>query len=437
MIGAVLEAPLAVEPSLEYKPFLVEKTPSYDAGTLGLEPLTVEVRLREGVTFSDGKPLTSADVKWTYEQAIKLARNGEIAPLYDGFGRVSQIETPDERNVRLVFEKPYAFWRDLLTAPILPRHVYEGKGFVGLRLNRQPVGSGPFSLEGPTGTRIELAENRNYWTGEPLPNLEGVEITALSPGKSAEALSEGKADFGFFATPRTFPDSGELLRASAAPVRVETLLFNSGNLDGATRASVVRAVGRERIAAVAGGQVAQSFIPPKFVPGYTPAWENQDPTEPRKENSTGSTLELVYQEEPQGQVRDGVVKDLAAELSGAGIEVKPRAVTSAKFFGEVLPDGNFDLALFTLGSPAGYEALLPGLTSKSRGKLARSLKILDTQDRTHALRAAQQRMAEEAAILPLFVWPDTMAWSSIITGPRPDVPYRGLMSNVREWAFYK
>jgi hypothetical protein len=46
-------------------------------------------------------------------------------------------------------------------------------------------------------------------------------------------------------------------------------------------------------------------------------------------------------------------------------------------------------------------------------------------------------MAGETALLPLFVWPDTMAWSSTLAGPRANVPYWGLMSNAREWAFYK
>ena len=438
LIGTVLEAPLAVAPSFHYKPLLIEQAPSYDAGTLSLEPLTVEVRLREGLAFSDGEPLTSADVKWTYERAIRLARAGDIASPYAGFGRLSRVETPDERTVRMVFDEPYAFWRDLLTAPILPRHVYEGKSFAGLKLDRQPVGSGPFALEDLTGTRIRFAENRNYWAGEPLPNLAGMEITAPLPKKATEALSEGRADFGFLATTRTLPDSGNLLRAAAAPVRVESLLFNSRRLDAFTRKQLSRAVDRERIAAVTGGQVARSFVPPKFVPGYTPAWEDYSPEgNPRGAEAAKGPLDLVYPGKPTNPARDEVVKSLAAELSGAGIEVKPRPVTSAEFFGKALPDGNFDLALFTLESPAGYEALLPSLPPDSREPLVRGLGTMDTEEQSQALQRAQRKMAGETAILPLFVWPDTMAWSSTFTGLRPDIPYEGLMSNAREWAFYK
>lgn len=436
LIGTVLEAPLAVAPGRSYKPLLIEQMPSYDAGTLSLEPFTIEVRLREGLVFSDGEPLTSADVKWTYEQAAGLARDDDIAPSYAGFSRLSRIETPDERTIRLVFEEPYAFWRDLLTAPVLPRHVYEGKNLSGLG---RPVGSGPFSLENWTDKRVNLTENRSYWSEEPLPNLENMTIMSPPPEEAAKSLSGDRADFGFFATTKSLPDSGDLLRASAAPVRVETLLFNSRSrrLDDATRAAVAQAVDRKRLAGRIGGTVAQSFVSPKFVPGYTPAWEGYGSRGLQKANAPGETLELAYPRDPHNPARDEVANELASGLSSAGIKVEPRPVPSGEFFREVLPGGDFDLALVTVGSPTGYEALLPSLPPGSRDPLAKSLGILDTEEQAQTLQQAQQRMANDNAVLPLFVWPDTMAWSSALAGPRPDTPYRGLMSNAREWAFYK
>ncbi len=439
LIGTVLEAPLAVGPGLSYKPLLAERMPSYEAGTLSLEPLTVEIRLRSDLTFSDGEPLTSADVKWTYEQAIRLAEKGDIALSYAGFDRVSRVEAPDDRTVRLIFDEPYALWRDLLTAPILPQHVYEGRNLADSGLNRQPVGSGPFVLEDWT-EKISLTENRDYWSEEPLPNLEGMDIMAPSPVEAADSLSGGRADFGFFATARTLPDSGELLRAAAAPVRVETLLFNSRNLDSVSRTTLSRAVYRERVAGESGAQVARSFVPPEFVPGYTPAWKEPSraiPQIPQSAEISGETLDLVYVEQPNSQLRDGIVEILISDLSDAGIKVEPRPLPPGVFFGKVLPAGDFDLALLTLGTPAEYEALLPSLPPKSRETLAQTLGTPDAEERAETLARAQREMFGQAALLPLFVWPDTMAWSSTLSGPRPDTPYRGLMSNAREWAFYK
>ncbi|MDQ4106338.1 MAG: ABC transporter substrate-binding protein, partial [Actinomycetota bacterium] len=436
LVGTVLEAPLAVGPSLGYRPLLAEQIPAYEAGTLSLEPLTVEVRLRAGIVFSNGEPLTSADVKWTYERAARLAEGGGIAPLYAGFGRLSRVETPDERTARLIFDEPYAFWRDLLAAPVLPRHVYEERDFGGLALNREPVGSGPFLLEDRT-EEIDLVKNREYWAGEPLPDLEGMEISSPPPGAAAGSLSEGRSDFGFFVTTRALPDSGDLLRAAAAPVRVENLLFNARRLDGTARAAVARTIDRERVAGEAGAPVARSFVPPEFVPGYAPAWEDYGPSGSRGTATPGEALDLVYSQESRNPVRDAVVGDLVSDLSGSGIGVEARPVSSGELFGEVLPEGDFDLALFTGGPPAGYEVLLSSLPPEPRESLARTLGMLDTEERAQALARAQEQMAAQDAVLPLFVWPDTMAWSSTLAGPRPETPYRGLMSNAREWAFYK
>lgn len=434
LIGTVLEAPLAVDPGPTYKPILVEQMPSYDAETLSLEPLTLEVRLREGLTFSDGEPLTSADVKWTYERAIELAEEGHIAPAYAGFGRVSRVEAPDERTVRVVFEEPYAHWRDLLTAPILPRHFYEGTDFAELGLIERAVGSGPFLLEN-FGEQINFAENQDYWTEEPLPNLESMEITTSSTKEAAARLSKGQADFGFFSTTRTLPDSGDLLRAAAAPVRIETLLFNSRKLDAETREAVARAVDRGRMADDLGASVARSFVPPEFVPGYYPAWTSSPDDQPS--GQVERPLKLVYAKGSRTAIRDQIAGNIVEDLSNAGIEANMEPLPSSKPLDQVLSDGNFDLALLAPEAPAGYETLALSLPPDSRDALAESLGTIDANARSQALHQAQEQMFADTALLPLFVWPDTMAWSSNLTGPRPDTPYSGLMSNARDWAFYK
>ncbi len=438
--GLVLEAPLMAGPSTRYRPLLAEAVPSFGGGTLGLAPFTVEFRLREDARFSDGGSLTSADAGWTYEQAVRLAETGEIAPLYAGFSRVSRIETPDARTVRLVFDGPYAHWQDLLTAPVLPRHIHEDRGLLDLDLDDEPVGSGPFVLQGGAEGALDFVESGEYWVEEPpLPNLEGVEVRfPEDPETAAEDLASGHADFGFFAAGPA-PDSGDLLRAAAAPVRVELMLFNARRLeDREARAVISRAVDREGIAGTLGAPVARSFVPPEFVPGYVPAWK--EPPEDRAETRAGQqlsrqTLELVY---PEGSpARGRVASTLAENLSAAGIEVEARVVPPEEFFGEVLPDGAFDLALFTGGAPVEHGALVPNLPPEAGEKLVRGSEALDGEDRARLLAEAQNVLADQNALLPLFVWPDTFAWSSGLRGPRPETPYRGLMWNIRDWAFYK
>lgn len=438
LTGAILEAPLVVAPSVEYRPLLAEAVPSYETGTLSLNPFTVEIRLRAGTNFSDGEPLTSADVEWTYEEAARLAGSGGISPLYAGFGRLARVETPDERTARLVFREPYAPWRDLLTAPILPRHVYGGRSLADLTLNEEPVGSGPFVLEGRSKGSLSLIDTPRYWVEEPAyPNLEGVEIRYSDPRTIAEGLSAGRSDFGFFPEGASAAASGDLLRAAAAPTRIELLLFNSRRLeDRAVREDLARAVDRERMAGEVGGgaPVAQSFVPPGFYPGYRPAWERYDGPGPGGPQTDGGDLDLVYPAEAGSGVA-GVARAVVSDLSAAGFEVEARPVSPGTLYAEVLPEGDFDLALYTATTPSelgAFEAALP-----PESGLKESLAAPDAEEQARRLAVAQERMAEEVALLPLFVWPDTYAWSSALYGPRPDASYRGLAWNAREWGFYE
>src|SRR5256712_10104019 len=150
-------------------------------------------RLRPGVRFHDGHPLTSADVKYTYERVID--RKNHALGRLDGFLPVERLETPDDRTVRVVYRYPYAPALSAWEMPILPRHLYEKENFLTSRFNRAPIGSGPFRfVSWEPGRRIVLAANRDYWGGRPfvdtleLPIIPTQETTLM-------ALLAGEIDY--------------------------------------------------------------------------------------------------------------------------------------------------------------------------------------------------------------------------------------------------
>lgn len=445
LVGVTLEAPLALGPASEYRPILAESVPSYESGALSLEPFTVEVRLRANANFSDGEPLTSADAEWTYESAAELARSGEISPLYSGFGRVERVETPDERTVRLVFREPYSEWRRLLTAPILPRHVYEGRDPDAITLTKEPVGSGPFLLKDRAANNLSFLETPRYRVEEPpLPNLERLEVSFSGPRETAADLSSGRADFGFFTAPTAIPRSGDLLRAAAEPSRVEMLVINSRRLeDRELRRGISHAVDRRGIAREAGGaSVAGSVVAPSEPSGgYASAWEDRVPG--GRTGASGyrppagvETLDLAYPANA-GPARERVVEAVISDLDAAGFDARARAVPPREFHGRVLRRGDFDLALYAGGTLAELGPLAPVLPPGTAAGIDEALAALDAGEHARRSAEAQERLAEEAAVLPLFVWPDAYSWSSALSGPRPGTPYGGLGSNVREWGFFR
>jgi peptide/nickel transport system substrate-binding protein len=151
------------------------------------DPVTYVFHLRPGVKFHDGRPLTSADVKFTFESilsgAVKTPKAGALK-------MVSSIETPDDATVIFHLHEPYASFLWSLTRPavgIVPRG--SSTGFA-----QHPIGSGPFKFVSmATDEEIILARNENYFDG--APKIEKLRIRIV-PDVTVRALElrKGSAD---------------------------------------------------------------------------------------------------------------------------------------------------------------------------------------------------------------------------------------------------
>jgi peptide/nickel transport system substrate-binding protein len=144
--------------------------------------------LRPGVRFSDGKPLTSADVKFTLERSAKGV-NGYIITAIDS------IDAPDPSTVVIHTKHP---WGPLLgdlslySTAILPKDL---NGMSAAEFFKHPVGTGPFVLDYWTkGQALKLVRNPHYWQkGKPL--LDSVTFTII-PDDNTRVLQlrGGQAD---------------------------------------------------------------------------------------------------------------------------------------------------------------------------------------------------------------------------------------------------
>ncbi len=157
-------------------------------------------RLHKGVTFHNGDPCTSADIKWNLERV----KDKTQAPIHAWkLALLESIETPDPLTVKLSFSKPYPFMRVALTGStgragtiLSPRAVKEkGKAY-----GRSPVGTGPFKfVEWKEGDHILLERFPNYWekdaAGGALPYLDRVMLKfIIEPSTLVAALKTGEVD---------------------------------------------------------------------------------------------------------------------------------------------------------------------------------------------------------------------------------------------------
>lgn len=148
--------------------------------------------LREGVTFHDGRPFTSADVAYTIRTVLDPALESPGAAVLT-IVDLDGLQTPDPQTVVFKLTQPHADFPLLLlhySCFIIPEGSAETIGATG-------IGTGPFKLErfDAEGTTVVVA-NDGYYDGPPL--LERIEIVGIadSPGRTA-ALLAGQIDFEY------------------------------------------------------------------------------------------------------------------------------------------------------------------------------------------------------------------------------------------------
>ena len=153
-----------------------------------IDERTYLFHLRKGVTFHNGKPLTAADVKFTYESVLDPKNHSPKRGTLRALKAVDQI---GPYLVRFRLTAPYAPFLENSTLGIVPAGspINSGSGKNVL------IGSGPFSLEEfSPGERVVLKANPSYWEGP--PSVSGL-VFKIIPDAIVRALEfkKGTVDF--------------------------------------------------------------------------------------------------------------------------------------------------------------------------------------------------------------------------------------------------
>ncbi|WP_415830211.1 ABC transporter substrate-binding protein, partial [Kibdelosporangium persicum] len=145
---------------LRLTPRLAERLPEATA-----DGLTWTAKLRQGVKFSDGTPLSAQDVVFTYKSVLDPKVNSTIASRYDALAEVS---APDDSTVVFRLKYPYAPFGQFLTLGIVPRKAFDGQDINSAPFNTAPIGTGPYTVDQwRKGDRMVLKANEGHWDKAP------------------------------------------------------------------------------------------------------------------------------------------------------------------------------------------------------------------------------------------------------------------------------
>ena len=178
------------------EPDLLDVVPSVANGGIAAGGKRITLRLRAGLRWSDGAPLTSDDIAYTI---ATLTAPTSVVDFPPQLRLIDRVEVPNSQTAVVYVRR---FSRAIVSAlfssdalPLLPKHVAAGTDLTKTSAEHLPLGAGPFryALWRP-GERVEVERNPFFY-GAP-PKLERVVFRMLPNTQSAEiALRTGEIDF--------------------------------------------------------------------------------------------------------------------------------------------------------------------------------------------------------------------------------------------------
>jgi peptide/nickel transport system substrate-binding protein len=463
-VRRILEGAFKVGPDLSYRPDLVSSV------TPTKKPFTLTYHIRPEARWSDDVPVTARDFVFTWQSYAKLK-------LPDFPTSIRQVSALDAKTVHVDFRSRFAGWRDLFGL-VLPSHALAGidptafwRDGIDNPKTGDPIGSGPFLLGSvERGRQITLIRNPHYW-GPHQAYLDRLVFRFLAPpfGESAlEALRAGTVDaiidVDHDQALAVFCRERGVTCLTAATAGWEHIALRSRGTAGhdalkqrSVRQAIAYGINRDALVRqlypdIATLQPLQNLI---FLPDqrfYEPHWKAYTYRLLKARrlleeagcnrgadgiySCSGERLSLRLLTTPGLPVRTRTVELVQAQLRRAGVEVVPLFVPRRALFGQYLPNGDYDLALFEwnntpdpgassdiwrCGGPANWTGYCDRLVTQ---EFVQSQLIVDAAQRARTLNRADRQMAKAVPALPLFQVPATTAFE----GTR----LRGLVSNGSE-----
>jgi peptide/nickel transport system substrate-binding protein len=262
-----------------------QATPVPDAATqcAFTAPTTYQCTLRDGLTFSNGDPVTAADVKASFDRVVKINDPAGPASL---FANMKSVEVPDAKTVVMTLSRPDATFPFVLTTgagAIVDAKVFPADTKLA---SDKVIGSGPYKLTRfASGEQAVLARNEHYTGDDKLANKQFIVQYYDQASALKLAIEQGDVDVAYRTLSPT--DLSALRQESSRGVKVvegagseiRYLVFQLKDKpfdNPAVRKAIAQIVDRDAIAKnVYDGSVEPLYsMIPIGLPGHTDAFKD-------------------------------------------------------------------------------------------------------------------------------------------------------------------
>ncbi|WP_285027164.1 ABC transporter substrate-binding protein [Plantibacter sp. ME-Dv--P-122b] len=417
--GNVYEGLYRLTDDGEVEPVLAADSAVSDDG------LTYTFTLEDGVTFHSGDPLTSADVKSSIEAVT--AEDSQSARK-SSFAVISDIATPDDKTVVITLsERSISFIYNLSYVWIVNDAAKD--------LKTTEDGTGPYTLgDWKRGSTLSLERWDGYW-GEPAKNAEVVftyftDATALSNAlvtKQIDIITSVQSPDQL----SQFTDNADYVVSDGDSTTKELLAFNDrvAPFDQAlVRKAVYSAIDTKKLlSSIWGdyGTLIGSMVPPTDpwyedltqVNPYDPELAKQQLAEAGFADGFTFTLDT-----PSYDPHPAVAEFLQSELAKVGITVEINTISADEWYSKVFKERDFQATLqehvndrdvVWYGNPDfywGYDN--PEVTQW----VSEAEQATTTEEQTAKLKLVNEQIAEDAASVWLYLYPQIVVAASDVSG---------------------
>lgn len=409
-----------------YEPLLAAEMPEFSD-----DGLTATIPLRQGVTFQDGTPFTSADVAYMID-SLKDPNYGSQRPSI--VESIESYECPDDNTIvlHLAYSDGVLIAKLAHTNGCIVNSALEKAG-QDFMVDATGAGTGPFSFVSMvSGATYELQANENYWGG--APEVKQVTFTVVADEATAIArLQTGEADFAPVLSADSYNTISNISGYTAANEPASSIYYlalrsDDTALNPLMKESDFRKVILESVDwnaycdAMLEGKAthSESIVGPTLV-GYTPEMENagcgynlEDAKKLVADNGwEGQTVTMLY---PSGrQWAENVFVYIQSELSKIGITVEPKPEEWATFLADAKTDNYFDFCILSWSNVTGdgQQMLEPNFSTKNGARVKynnaefdsyvdASAKTIVQSEREEAMLKAVQKIQGDNIVRPLY-----------------------------------
>jgi peptide/nickel transport system substrate-binding protein len=442
----------------------------------------ITYKINPDAVWSDSTAITCDDYAFTWDAIA----NGD--DIYDptGYVDIEKVDCPDANTAVVTFKTPYSGWKALFGGGfgVLPKHILEGKDITAEMSNGYKWSGGPWLIDHWTkGVEVVLVPNDNFWGTKPkltkvtfkvqadtaaeFESFKNAEVSMIYPQPQLDVVDQIQA--GLSGAQSSFSDQTGNLEAiwmnmASAPLD-----------DVAVRQALGYAIDRpaivEQLFGALGVDAPMQTLNPPILAEFsdTEAWSDyQLDLDKVDELMTGAgwakngsgiwakggqTASLTLKSTAGNARRELTGQILQQQLKDAGFDLKLDYQEAGGLFGEQLPQGDFQLALYaqvltaiTVGQCNLFcTKNIPTSANEFSGQnwtrtniegldpvLEELDKTLDESKQADLGKEADQLQAESMASLPLDPLPNILIWADNVKGDVSDNPVLGPFHNLNE-----